>query len=200
MLSLSRYLSLIGIGYHGGADEYFFFGFHLLSPPGFSIFSSLRLPGGRVDAHDPDLVAAAVRETEEEAGVRVDPVGILKIQYRHAKSDRADVVNVRMRIIFLAVPMGAGSCFHEMNADVTMGGGGGSSTPATPGGPAALDRTLDSRDGMEVDEDDPSTEEESVSGETEKKEKGRIKRSEKAKSLGGKGESRGRRHLVLAPK
>lgn len=37
----------------------------------------MALPGGRREAHDDDLLATALRETDEEVGVRVTPASVL---------------------------------------------------------------------------------------------------------------------------
>jgi len=55
------------------------------------------LPGGRVDPGE-QLTDAAIRETEEEAGVEINLTGILKIQYSPRSS------YTRLRVIFLAEP------------------------------------------------------------------------------------------------
>lgn len=51
-------------------------------------------------------MAAAVRETEEEAGVRVQLTGILRIEYEPCKLPRRPYQ--RMRVIFLACPVNPG--------------------------------------------------------------------------------------------
>eukprot|EP00392_Amoebophrya_sp_AT5.2_P003350 g3355.t1 len=58
------------------------------------------LPGGRVDAGE-SLESAAIRECEEEAGVAIELVGVLQVQYRNSPSPS---VGVRLRVIFFARP------------------------------------------------------------------------------------------------
>ena len=57
------------------------------------------LPGGHVDGSE-SLTKGALRETWEEAGVRVELTGILQVQYHPVASN-----HVRLRVIFLAKPV-----------------------------------------------------------------------------------------------
>jgi len=61
------------------------------------------LPGGRVNPGE-TLTEAAVRETQEEAGVAVELKGVLSIEY-HPIRDRARGSYVRLRVIFYAEPL-----------------------------------------------------------------------------------------------
>lgn len=60
----------------------------------------LWLPGGRVDAHE-KLRAAAVRECREEAGLDIDLLGVLKVEYSPAAANSS---SVRLRVVFYARP------------------------------------------------------------------------------------------------
>lgn len=53
-------------------------------------------PAGKVDADDKDILAAAIRETSEEAGIEVKLDGIMRIDYRMNDG------HMWMRILFAA--------------------------------------------------------------------------------------------------
>lgn len=67
------------------------------------------LPAGRVEPGE-DLAEAAVRETLEETGVRVELTGILRIEHTPRPSGDA-----RMRVIFTARPIGDDTPNFEPN-------------------------------------------------------------------------------------
>lgn len=72
------------------------------------------LPAGRVEPGE-RFVAAMVRETQEEAGVRVEPTGILRIEHGPKPS------HSRLRIFYAARPAGDPSPRTGWNGD-THGG------------------------------------------------------------------------------
>ncbi|TMW67481.1 hypothetical protein Poli38472_011101 [Pythium oligandrum] len=65
--------------------------------------SGFWLPGGRIDSGE-NPAEAAIRETEEEAGIDIRLTGLIKIEY-HPKKDRNGGNYVRMRFIFYAEPV-----------------------------------------------------------------------------------------------
>ena len=62
------------------------------------------LPGGRVEPGE-SFAEAAVRECEEEAGIRVQLDGILKMEHTPSVRDNKCDGDDRMRVIFLASPV-----------------------------------------------------------------------------------------------
>eukprot|EP01041_Mallomonas_annulata_P006886 gene6886-13962_t len=62
------------------------------------------LPGGAVDAGE-TLQTAAIRETQEEAGINIELKGILALEYDVRQGNRGHSSYIRMRIIFYAEPI-----------------------------------------------------------------------------------------------
>ncbi len=63
------------------------------------------LPAGGVDPYE-DLVTAAIRETQEETGIVVEPTGILWFEHELYDTQRAAQPRARWRFFLTAKPVG----------------------------------------------------------------------------------------------